>query len=111
MTAGKPYRIQLLNTSSGVPHEMSGQYIVSYDPDFHWPDGSYDGGLLECTPDPEKAAHFATLEDALHLWRSGPRCDCHRLRLDGQPNRPLTAFDASISSISPVPPALERSAL
>lgn len=87
--------IRLIELASGGAHEMSGQYVVSYDPEFHLPDGSYDGGDLVCTPDPAQAGRFDTAA-AMALWKSGPTCRCHRLRWDGQPNRPLTAFTVEI---------------
>jgi hypothetical protein len=88
--------IQLVGLTNGQPHEMSGQYVVSYDPDYHLPDGSYDGGALVCTPDLAKATRFHPT-DAFLMLRAGPNCPCHSLREDGQPNRPLTMFDVMVS--------------
>lgn len=97
MTAGanKTKTIRLVELAAGTPHSMSGQYVVSYDPDYHLPDGSYDGGALACTPELERATRFEFAE-AVELIRSGPRCLCHQLRPDGSPNRPLTAFTVEI---------------
>lgn len=83
--------IQLVETAWGLPHELAGQYVVSYDPDYHLPDGTYDGGNLICTPDPQQATLFRPAE-AHAMWTASPKCPCHALRLDGKPNRPLTAF-------------------
>jgi hypothetical protein len=80
-----------------VPHHAAGQYVVSYDPEYHLPDGSYDGGALVCTPLMEEATLFEFI-DAVLLLRAGPSCFCHRLRADGEPNRPLTAFDAKVAT-------------
>ena len=88
-------RLKLIALASGEEHEMAGQYVVSYDPQYHHPDGSYDGGNLVCTGNPDEAGDF-TPAQAIKLWRSGPTCKCHRMRLDGQPNRPLTAFTISM---------------
>jgi hypothetical protein len=88
--------IRLIGLVDGSPHRSSGQYIVLYDPDYHLPDGSYDGGALACTPDLQEASRF-TMAEAVALFRSGPSCPCHRLRPDGRPNRPLTAFTVVIS--------------
>lgn len=79
----------------GIPHEMNGQYVVSFDPDYHLPDGSYDGGALICTPDPEKATLFTPV-DAFLLIKSSPTCPCHRNRADGKRNRPLAQFNCVI---------------
>ena len=95
-TAKKKKRIRLMGLPNGQRHELSGQYVVSYDPDYHWSDGSYDGGRLICTPDREKATLFEHIA-ALELWQSGPQCECHRLRPDGKPNRPLSAFSVEIA--------------
>lgn len=92
----KTARIRLVGLADESPHPMSGQYVVIYDPDYHLPDGSYDGGALACTPDPQRATRFE-LVDAVALVNSGPRCTCHRLRPDGHPNRPLRAFTVEIS--------------
>lgn len=88
-------RLRLVGLSDGSTHELSGQYVVSYDPEYH-NGAEYDGGFLVCTPDPEQAPLFSVLE-ALGIWKSGPTCQCHRLRADGQPNRPLTAFDIEVA--------------
>ena len=89
------FTIQLLETKLGAAHPMTGQYVQSYDPEVHRPDGSYDGGRLICTRDPAKAGVF-DFDSALALWKAGPTCACHRLRADGKPNRPLTAFDVAM---------------
>lgn len=91
--------IQLLGTWFG-PHEYSGGYVVSYDPEYHLPSGDYDGGDLVTTPDRDKATHF-TMDEAFALWRSGPTCPCHRLQDDGEPNRPLTAFTVCLDATEP----------
>ena len=93
---GAMKRIRLMSLADGSPHELDGQYVVSYDPEYHWADGSYDGGALITTPDRAKATEF-TFEHAIMLWRSGPSCSCHRTRPDGQANRPLSAFNLEIA--------------
>jgi hypothetical protein len=93
---GASMRIRLVSLVSGGTHEHSGRYLISYDPEFHLPDGTYDGGRLITTPDREQATEF-DFQQAVILWRSGPSCSCHRLRADGEPNRPLTAFNVEIS--------------
>jgi hypothetical protein len=90
--------LQLVGLTCGEPHELAGQYVVSYDPEYHLPDGGYDGGDLVCTPNAEEAMRFESVDAAIKLWQSGPTCECHRLEPDGRPNKPLTAFDASVES-------------
>lgn len=82
--------VQLVGLADGSPHEIDGQYLVSYDPEYHSPEG-YDGGALVTTSDRAQAPVFDVAE-ALLIWKSGPTCKCHRLRPDGKPNRPLSAF-------------------
>jgi hypothetical protein len=89
-------RIRLVSLATGEPHEMAGQYVVSYDADYHLPDGSYDGGNLVCTADRAAATEFSR-QAAFELWRASPTCDCHRTRSDGLPNRPLSAFSVEIA--------------
>ena len=86
------WAFQLMKLANGESHDMEGEYVVAYDPDYHLPDGSYDGGALDTTPDPEQAGLF-TFEQVKAMWYASPSCACHRLRDDGLPNRPLTAFD------------------
>jgi hypothetical protein len=88
------YLMRFVGAANGYAHAIDGTYLQSYDPEAHWPDGSYDGGRLEVTADPAKARVFPDVESALACWKSGPTCACHRLRVDGYPNRPLTAFSA-----------------
>jgi hypothetical protein len=87
--------LRLIGLTDGSPHDAAGEYVVSYDPDYHLPDGSYDGGDLVTTPLIEKAGIF-TPEEAMATYQASPKCDCHRLRPDGEPNRPLTAFDVEM---------------
>jgi hypothetical protein len=88
--------VRLLGLADGTVHGASGRFIVSYDPEYHLPDGTYDGGKLETTLDLAQATRF-DFEDAIALWRSGPTCECHRLRPDGGPNCPLRAFNVEIA--------------
>jgi len=90
-------KVRLLALSDGSLHEQSFQYVIAYNPDLHREDGAYDGGDLITTFDPAAAARFATIEEAMALWRAQPSCGCHATRPDGCPNRPLTAFNVEIS--------------
>jgi len=94
----RQYTIRIVCLASGYDDpELSGMYIVSYDPEYHYHGGCYDGGDLRVTRDRSQAALF-DIDAATALWKSGPTCECHRLRADGQPNRPLTAFTVEFDS-------------
>ena len=73
--------------------EFDDTYVVCYDPTRRLPDGSYDGGILEVTIDPEKALVLPTVEAAFELWRKE---GCGVRSWDGKPNRPLTAWTVEI---------------
>ena len=89
-------RMKLMRLASGIPHAAESSYVVSYDPNYHLPDGEYDGGALVTTKDPAEATLF-TMVEAFQLWRSAPDCRCHRRRPDGEPNRPLSAFNVELT--------------
>ena len=90
-------RLRLIELAGGGAHEATGQYVRSYDPEYHLPTGEYDGGDLRTTADPAQAQQFRTAQDAIELWKSGPTCRCHGTRPDGKPNRPLTAFTVEVT--------------
>jgi hypothetical protein len=69
-----------------------GQYLVAYDPD-----GMGGFGLIRTTRDLREAKQFAHFADASALWRS--QSTVRPLRVDGLPNRPLTAFTVSIITV------------
>ena len=83
--------IRLLVTAAGTPTEFDGKYVRRYDPTYRRPDGSYDGGILEVTRDPREALRFAGPRAAIDAYRSS-----YGIRPDGEPNRPLTAWNISI---------------
>jgi hypothetical protein len=96
--SGRLYTIRILGLADGQrDRDFEGQYVVSYDPERHWADGTYDGGDLRVTRNRSEATLF-DIATATALWRSGPTCKCHRLRTDGKPNRPLTAFTVEMDS-------------
>lgn len=67
-----------------TPHD--GEYLK--DMDFE----AYDGrGHLVTTPDKADAKRFADPGEAFAFYKRVP--ECHPLRDDLQPNRPLTAFN------------------
>lgn len=95
--------IRFVERMDGVIDELCGHYLESYDPEYHWKGGGYDGGWLEVTRDIAKAAHFSSPGEALRVWTSGPTCKCHRRRIDGYPTRPLTAYAVAIESEPAIP--------
>lgn len=92
--------IKLMGLANGqfYDHESVGVYVKSYDPNYVRPEG-YDGGLLETTPDFTQAVAFDGPDAALAYWhqQAPPPYD---IRLDGKPNRPLTAFSVIIEDIT-----------
>jgi hypothetical protein len=96
------YIIRIAGTATGEPHWAVGQFIKSYDPEYHLPNGQYDGGILDATSDSSAAMQFSNL-GTLHkfVYQSVP-CTCHGLRPDGEPNRPLTAFNLQILQVPEV---------
>jgi len=97
------YLLHLIGLVDGGYHVYADSYVVSYDPDAHRADGTYDGGYLIVTKDKAKARMFVSWSEAFNLWRSSPSCLCHARRQDGMLNRPLTAFHAQIVSYSLCP--------
>lgn len=84
--------LKIIETAAGIPSPFDGQYVAAYDPTWHRPDGSYDGGMLRVTPDPAEALQFESVVDALAVWRRQ-----YGTRPDGKPNRPLTAFTVEMA--------------
>lgn len=93
--------LKFIGLTNGGPHEASGKYLVYYDPNAHRPDGSYDGGTLLTTNNINEALDIP-IERLVKIWKSEPRCPCHRTLANGQSNRPLTAFDITIGPKSDV---------
>lgn len=84
--------IRIITLTVGGHSDFDGQYVKQYDPTFHPQGEPYDGGLLVVTPNRDEARQFESTAEALAYWRQS-----HGIREDGQPNRPLTAFDCEIS--------------
>lgn len=72
-----------------APPDPTGQYVETYDPEAF-------GGLgdVTTTTDPAKAARFPDTVTALHTWQIAPQN--RPMRLDGRPNRPLSAFSIEV---------------
>lgn len=71
---------------------FDGQYLRDFDFEAH------DGvGLIDMTPDLQRAKQFADLAEAVAFWKRSP--ECRPTRPDGQPNRPLTATNWEFRTI------------
>lgn len=66
-----------------------GQYLKSYDPEAH-----LGKGWAIWTSDVEEAMTWPLQALAWECWRQVPKA--RRIRPDGRPNRPLTAFTVEI---------------
>lgn len=86
------YVVTIAGRADGTRTDLDGDYLVTYDPDAH--DG---GGDVLTSPNIEDATRFASAREAWLVWQmqSGVR----PLRPDGQPNRPLTAFNIIIQAV------------
>lgn len=83
--------IKLLERIDGVRDENFERFVVRYDPRLR-----QDIFTLETTADPVAARKFLNAGEALEYWRK--ICPSQPLRPDGQPNRPLTAWNAAVLS-------------
>lgn len=86
--------IRILGLVNGGKTPFDGKYLVHYDPSTAgFDDNGYPmTALIEASADPQYAARFKTADEAMEYWRmtSG------RIREDGEPDRPLTAFTVEI---------------
>ena len=89
------YVLKLLTlVASDEPTMFDNTYVIQYDPNFVPAGGEYDGGSLLVDPDVSKARRFASPSEALEYWRQS-----HGIRPDGEPNRPLTAYNAEVIKV------------
>lgn len=74
----------------GVADEFEGKFLVEYDPSRLGvsPAGHELNAHLLVTDDPAQALNFSDLITAMKYVRQS-----YGMRVDGEPNRPLTAFD------------------
>ena len=86
--------IRILGLCDGTPTAFDGKYLVDYDPSRKGidPEGYALTAHIAVTDDPQKARAFLSPEEALSTYQRS-----HGYRLDGQPNRPLTAFHVEIA--------------
>jgi len=78
-------------------HRLSGEWIMTYDPDGGDPAIAYPTGTVTTTADPTKALHFVNAASALAFLRQTSTRTPQRP--DGQPNRPLSRRTISIEPI------------
>lgn len=83
--------LRIIELAIGEPSRFDGMYVKAYDPTYVLPDRTYDGGILEVTADPKEALQFADAGDAMEKWR-----EPYGVRVDGKPNRPLTAWTVEV---------------
>jgi hypothetical protein len=88
-------KILIIGPTDGSPHEAANKWVKQYDASVLCADGSYDGGLLEVTDNPDEAKSFPDAREALECWRQTAPAPFD-VRPDGKPNRPLTAFSVSV---------------
>jgi len=78
-----PYRIKIIADRHGFYHPP--QYLLSIDVDF-----AGGIGLARLTRNPDDALVFPDLASLMETWKA--RSTVRPWRLDGKPNRPLTAY-------------------
>ena len=76
----------------GGPDRMLGEYLQFADIEAHG-----GRGYAEFTKKLKRAKRFASYEAAFEFWRAQSKT--LPLRPDGQPNRPLTAFNITIEEV------------
>ena len=85
--------IKIVQAAAGFSSDHAGQYIRSFVPDTD----EYGQGVLVTTANLDDALKFETWPAAFEFWKQqSRRCP---LRMDGKPNRPLTAFTVTIEPI------------
>lgn len=70
-------------------YEILFQFVKSFDAE-----AGEGRGFLVATPEIGEALRFASVEEAGEFYKQVPRA--HPTRLDGRPNRPLTAFHVQV---------------
>lgn len=89
--------LRIVCLANGAPSVESGRYIVRADVNSHG-----GRGWLVTTTDPSKARRFSDQPAAIEYWqRQSTKLP---VRMDGQPNRPLTAFTVEVLPVDDVAP-------
>jgi hypothetical protein len=85
--------IRILGYGSDIA-SRAGRYVSSFDPDFA--DGR---GHVGVSSDPADALRFPDAAAAWECWRT--QSTVQPLRMDGKPNRPMTAYTVTIEPLEP----------
>jgi hypothetical protein len=95
----RPVGLRVVGLISGRPSPFDGQWLVEYDPSRAGldPTGHPMTAHVVCSTDPALARRFATTREAHTYWRAASG----RVRSDGQPDRPLTAFSVITEPLEP----------
>jgi hypothetical protein len=80
-------------TNTALPEEHLGKYLERYDPEY-----LNGNGLAVWTDDLSKALRFTDALEAFILYRTVPKAK--KKRLDGKPNRPLTAYSVELVEVT-----------
>jgi hypothetical protein len=80
--------IQVVGHADGTPCNMAGQYLETFNPNAH--DGR---GRATWTTTRSRAMQFTDVVEALRTYLQ--QSSTHPLREDGNPNRPLTAYNVT----------------
>jgi hypothetical protein len=87
------YVLRCIGFATLEPCNASGQYLRSYDPE------AFEGrGYALFTDDINEAKLFDFSVDAIALWKTVPLSKVRRE--DGEYNRPLTAFNVEVLSVT-----------
>lgn len=92
------YLIKIISLANGASTQAAGQFILSFDPN-----ANHGRGALEFTSDPRLAKPFPDQRAAFTFWKT--ESTVKPVREDGQPNRPLTAYNCLFEPLVDVIPA------
>ncbi len=88
-------KLRIVGINTGEKTAFDGKFLAEYDP--HRPGLDPDGrpmiAHVVATDDPAKAMEFADALEAVKCWRASSG----RIRADGRPDCPLTAFTVEIA--------------
>lgn len=93
------YVIRIVGLMTGAETSLDGKYLAEYDPSREGfdPDGRPMNAHVVVTDTVAGAKRFASSVDALAEWRTVSPLE--PWRLDGKPNRPLTAFSIDVERV------------
>jgi hypothetical protein len=94
----RPFVIRIVGLVNGYPCPFDRQWLAEYDPTRSGTDpaGNPMTAHITVTPDPRRALRFPDAAAAHEAWTA----TSGRTRPDGQPDRPLTAFNIEIATIT-----------